>query len=95
MSERLTPISLDGAATRVRVREIVRSHAPLKVEEVTSDLALAGQLGFDSLGLIELAAALEAEFRIPPRPEKELEEIEYVGDVEEMVLCVLAEGGDR
>jgi acyl carrier protein len=80
--------------TRARVRAIVGSRAPLKVDGVTSELALVGQLGFDSLGLIELAAALEEEFRIPPQPDEDLLEIESVGDVEEMVMRLAGQRTD-
>ena len=79
------------AAARDRIRAVVGDMAPLKGEAVEGGSRLQMDLGYDSLGLLELAQALEHEFGLPPVLEDDAEEIETVADVERVVLRMLGE----
>jgi acyl carrier protein len=76
----------DSVAQRVRgiVAEVSRAD-PLVV---TGPARLAEDLGFDSLRLIELAVALEAEFLLGEVDEATMLDIVTVGDVEQAVLAL-------
>ena len=50
-------------------------------ESVTADTAFVGDLGADSLDVVELTMALEEEFSLPDTPEEELSEIVTIGDL--------------
>jgi acyl carrier protein len=79
-------------ALRQRVREIIEQMAPFGEVLPSAESRLHEDLGFDSLGLIELAFALESELRLPPvLPEQR--GITTVGDVEQYVLKVSAPAG--
>ena len=80
---------MDSAAVRERVREVVRAMAPVQRETVTSSTLLAGDLGYDSLGLVQVAARLEDEFDVPDAPDDGVLDVETVGDVEDRLLELL------
>jgi acyl carrier protein len=73
----------DGAAAAVR--ELIVEMAPLAVTEVTSETALVEELGFDSLGLVELLVVVEDRLDLPPLEEQAPIGIERVGDLERIV----------
>lgn len=76
----------DGAASIAnRVDEVIRSICPIDPPPITEDLFLIGDLGFDSLGLLELVSALEVEFALEEVPEEEALEIETVGDLHRLL----------
>jgi acyl carrier protein len=64
------------------VRELIVEMSPLGVTEVTPDTMLVAELGFDSLGLVELLVVIEARLDLPPLEEQGLIGIERVADVE-------------
>jgi acyl carrier protein len=72
---------------RARVLTVVTDLAPLRNTPVTRASSLREDLGYDSLSLIELAAALEDEFGLPASAELDAEAAETVQDVEEIVLA--------
>ncbi|MGN6274715.1 MAG: acyl carrier protein [Solirubrobacterales bacterium] len=67
------------------VLEIVRELAPSGVTEVGSDTALVAELGFDSLGLIELLVALEDELSLPAIDIQAIGKLERVADLDRIV----------
>ncbi len=69
------------------VIEIVSEMAPSAHTEVSADTELIAELGFDSLGLLELLAALEDELNLPPIDEEQLAEIRVVRDLERIVAA--------
>jgi acyl carrier protein len=83
------------AALRGRTLELIREMAGVSVRSVDDGAVLTADLGYDSLGLIELAGALEAEFALRPVSERDLAGIETAADVVELVaaLCGRAEAG--
>jgi acyl carrier protein len=83
---------MDSAAVRERVRAVVRAMAPVRRESVTSSTLLAGDLGYDSLGLVQVAARLEDEFDLPDAPDEGVLDVETVGDVEDRLLSLLEAG---
>src|SRR5262249_61443420 len=71
-----------------RVRRLVADHLGVGTEELTRDVSLADELAVDSLDLVELALALEAEFGIS-LSEATLDQVRTYGELADAV-CVLA-----
>jgi acyl carrier protein len=67
------------------VIEIVTEMAPSALTAIGPDTELVAELGFDSLGLLELLAALEDELKLPPIDDGQLVEIRRVADLERIV----------
>jgi acyl carrier protein len=68
------------------VLAVVRELAPhAGVAEITPETVLVAELGFDSLGMLELIAALEEEFELPSLESEALAEVERVSDLERLV----------
>ncbi len=87
----------DGLSDRERVDELIRSLCPIDPPEAIADEALLiADLGYDSLGLLELVSALEVEFGLTEVPEDDALEIESVGDLRALLASALAAaaGGD-
>ena len=80
---------MDTQDVRKRVRTVVCDMAPLRNTEVVPEAMLREDLGYDSLSLLELAAALEDEFRFPASAELDAEVAETVLEVEDIVLAKL------
>jgi acyl carrier protein len=80
------------ADIRTHVRELVYDLAPMRPteQEHSRDQRLVLDLDFDSLGLLELAAALEQEIGTPTISEAEATGVQTVGDVEDLVVRLLA-----
>lgn len=79
------------ADVRATIREFVTSLAP---EPPTVDVAgahLADHLCYHSLGMVELAFALEDEFDLPPIDEESASRIQTVTDIEDYCVTQLAE----
>lgn len=68
-----------------RVAAVVGDLAPLRDVDVRPDTRLREELGFDSLSLLELAAALEDEFGLPLDSELAAEVADTVTDVAQAV----------
>ncbi|HEV7805578.1 MAG TPA: phosphopantetheine-binding protein [Solirubrobacteraceae bacterium] len=82
---------MESADLRERVLSVVADMAPLRGAPVGSGSTLRESLGYDSLALLELAAALEDEFGLPPSAELDAEDAETVADIEQIVLQKLQE----
>ena len=67
------------------VLEIVREMSPSGLMEVGRDAALVADLGFDSLGLVELLVALEDALKLPPIDIERLGEIDRVSDLQRVL----------
>lgn len=63
-----------------RVREIIAEQLGIGDEEIAADSTFTGDLGADSLDIVEVMMALEEEFEIDI-PEDVAERLETVGDV--------------
>jgi len=74
------------ATVRTRVRDILLDLAPVKSEEVRSDLALEADLGYNSLALLEAVVVLEEELGIVLANDGSLSTIRTVADIEDYVL---------
>lgn len=71
-----------GAEAAATVRELIVEMSPLGATEVTPETSLVEELGFDSLGLVELLVVIEDRLDLPPLEEQALIGIERVGDLE-------------
>jgi acyl carrier protein len=81
---------VDEQAVRERVRALTVRMAPLRLSgEVTSASLLMEDLGYDSLGIIEVATALEEEFGLTQAASEDVADVETVGDVEDRLLALL------
>ena len=63
-----------------KVRKILCEQFELEEDRVTMDSNLVGDLGADSLDVIDLAMSIEDEFDIEV-PDDEIEKIKTVGDI--------------
>lgn len=76
---------------REHVRRVVAMVAPIKGIPVEPGSRFVEDLGYDSLGLVELVLALEQELLLPEVGEESAGTgIELVADLEELVVAVLA-----
>lgn len=67
------------------VLEIVREMSPSGVTELRPDANLIAELGFDSLGLVELLVEVEETLDLPPLDVEAIGELECVADLERIV----------
>ncbi len=83
-----------GLSDRERIDELLVSLCPIDPPSViTDDLLLVADLGYDSLGLLELVSALEVEFDLTEVSEEEALEIESVGDLHALLASTIAAAG--
>lgn len=75
----------DAPSVDARLESVVRSLALEEPAELTDDLHLVADLGYDSLGLLELMTALEDEFSIVELPEDEALSAETIGDLRQLL----------
>lgn len=84
--------ALQRAATRTtfaRVVSVVAVQGEVRPDRITPETVLT-QIGFDSLGLVELVLALEEHFEVSiPEDMKELETVKTVEDIAQVVEKVL------
>lgn len=66
--------------------------APFPPTQVRDEATLTDDLGYDSLGLIELATELEREFELPAMTMEEARDVRTLVDVERFVVAHLADG---
>lgn len=67
------------------VLELVSEMSPLGLREVWPDTELVAELGFDSLGLVELLVALEEVLKLPPVDLEATGKIDLVADLQRVV----------
>ena len=67
-----------------KIKQIIAEHMGVRLEEVIPEAKFEGDLGADSLDLVELTMALEAEFKIEISDE-EAAKLLTVGDVFEYI----------
>src|SRR4029077_2480311 len=82
---------MDEAQVRGQVRAVIAEMAPLRGEAIEGDTSLIVDLGFDSLGLVELATALEQEFGLGADEEDD-PGFDSVAEVENWILGRLRKG---
>ena len=78
-----------------RVRRVVLDMAPLPVAYVSGAQRLGGDLGYDSLGRLELAFALEREFDLRTIDGHEAIGVRTIADVESLVARLSAQDAVR
>ena len=64
-----------------KICEMVAEQFLVEKDSVTAETAFVGDLGADSLDVVELTMALEEEVSLPDTPEEELANIVTVGDL--------------
>jgi acyl carrier protein len=74
------------------IQELAIEMSPFGVAEVTPETSLVEDLGFDSLGLVELLVVIENRLSLPPLNEAATTRIERVADLERIAAQAL---GDR
>ena len=75
------------------VRRLVAEQLAVGVEELVSDVSLRDDLAVDSLDLVELALALEAEFAVVV-PERILDEVRTFGDLVHTIALLIDARGE-
>jgi acyl carrier protein len=85
------PGELDDVATVSVIYDLIREMAPEPSARVEPDAYLVGELGYDSLDLLELIAAIEETLGLPPFVEGDLTDMERISDL----LRVVAEAQTR
>jgi acyl carrier protein len=79
--------------THTVVAEIVTEMSPSGVTEVRTDTSLIAELGFDSLGIVEVLVALEDTLNLPSLAAEQLGDLQRVGDLERVVNEAQARNG--
>jgi acyl carrier protein len=79
------------------LRRVIREMAPVAPPSVAARDELVGNLGFDSLGVIELVGALEDALEVPPIDDDLIPTLQRVADVERIFhdSYVRAQKGDE
>lgn len=77
------------------IRGVIARLSPSRPAAVEPGQRLIDDLAYDSLALIELALALEDEFRLTPLSDYDSLDIVSVGEVEELVVGRIAAGAVR
>lgn len=77
---------------RELIRTIIQELAPSPDVTDIEDAHLIDNLGYHSLGLLELAFTLEDEFGLPPISEEQGRAIQTVRNVEDYVVAQLSAG---
>lgn len=75
------------------IRRFTAVLAPSPQESVTREDDLRGDLGYDSLRLIELSYVLEDAFVLEQLSNEEGQAIQSVGDIEDLILGKMRERG--
>ena len=70
-----------------RINDVIKSACDGDVE-ISSEMRLTEDLGFDSLGVIDLVTAIEDEFDIM-LPTESIESVETVGDIYSSMQALL------
>jgi acyl carrier protein len=82
---------MDENTVRKDVRGLIERLAPVREVEIAPATELGVDLGYESLRLMELATALEDHFELGEITEDDAAEAETVGEVEDLVVRLLAE----
>jgi len=82
---------MDEQAVRGDVRRLIEQLAPVRDGEISPDSELGVDLGYESLRLMELAAALEDHFKLREITEDDAAEADTVGEVEDLVVRLVSE----
>jgi len=75
-----------AADTGSAILEILRELSPSGATEIGPDTELVAELGFDSLGLVELLVVLEDTLDLPPIDTEAMGKMDCVADLEHIVL---------
>jgi acyl carrier protein len=84
-------MQMDENAIRADVRKLIAQLAPVQGVEISPSRELTVDLGYDSLRLMELATHFEDRFGLEDIGEDDAAEVETVGEVEALVLRLVAE----
>ncbi|MFD3430801.1 phosphopantetheine-binding protein [Nocardia fluminea] len=79
------------AEVRATIRDFVKALAPAPRTDDVTGAHLVDDLGYHSLGLVELAFALEDAFDLPPIDEQSASNIRTVTDIEDYCVGQLVE----
>jgi acyl carrier protein len=82
---------VDQDVIRADVRKFIAELAPVRGVEISPSSELTVDLGYDSLRLMELATLFEDYFVLAEIGEDEAAEADTVGEVEELVVRLVAE----
>lgn len=64
-----------------KLQEIIADKFPIDMELITVDTSFTGDLGADSLDLVDLVMSIEEEFDLPELPEENICGMDTVGDI--------------
>lgn len=87
------PPAAADSTLAARVAALVLELSPRKATAAPEDALLVTDLGYESLALIELAAAIEDEFGIGPIPADDSLAVETIADVTRLVAGFVEGGG--
>ncbi|HEV2370663.1 MAG TPA: phosphopantetheine-binding protein [Streptosporangiaceae bacterium] len=73
-----------------RVRRVIGDMCPLGARDVAADDRIMDDLGYDSMGVIELALVLESEFELAAIDEEQAIDLVTVGDVADLVAQMVS-----
>lgn len=82
---------MDEQTVRKDVRRLIEQLAPVRDVEVSEESELGVDLGYESLRLMELAAAFEDRFKLREITEDDAAELDTVGEIEDLVVRLVRE----
>lgn len=82
---------MDEQTVRGDVRRLIEQLAPVRDVEISPASELGVDLGYESLRLMELAAAFEDHFELREITEDDAAELDTVGEVEELIVRLVNE----
>lgn len=85
-----TPTAGLSAEQSALLDDIVRSLCFIRPAVLADDLDLVGDLGYDSLGLLELVTAIETEFALDAIDEQASLDVRSVGELRQLLVESLA-----
>jgi aconitate hydratase len=83
--------AMDPEVIEETVQRVILRGAPRPLAVLSPDTRLIDDLGFDSLGLLEIAVAIEAAFGLAPIPNENLLSVSTVGHIQDLVARTIAE----
>lgn len=81
---------MDWSDLEARVKQILTTRLGMPPEEITADARLVDDLGMDSLDAVELAIAMERQFKIE-LSDDQIAKLHTVGDIVALVQRLMAE----
>lgn len=72
-----------------KLQEIISDKFPIDMDSITMETSFTGDLGADSLDLVDLTMSIEEEFNLPELPEADIRDMDTVGDIADYLADII------